>query len=131
MIFEIIILALSVRRGLQYRSTIWADNRTTISGRKSLIYILLRDSLLFPFVGLSICFLNFMGSIYFSFSATQICIIIAGFSTQILGSRLVLNLREAYYQPFEDEFSLDRISLPLQFVEQPRESNCSHTGSDP
>jgi len=50
MIFEILILALSVHRALQYRSTLWADNRTTISGRQSLIYILLRDSLLFPFM---------------------------------------------------------------------------------
>lgn len=42
---------------------------------------------------------------------------------RILGSRLVLNLREVYYHPFEDEYSRDIKSFkaPVQFVQEATE----------
>ncbi|KAF8962077.1 hypothetical protein BDZ97DRAFT_1759485 [Flammula alnicola] len=88
------------------------------SGSKSLFYVLLRDSILFPFIALVICLTNVVGYKYFSFSASRINNTIAEFGTQVVGGRLILNLREVYYRPFEDEFPQEcRMPLiPIAFL---------------
>jgi len=47
---------------------------------------------------------------------------ITGVKVPILGSRLILNLREAYYRPFEDEFERSEVHKPIQFADS--ESDC-------
>ena len=47
----------------------------------------------------------------------QISVSIGGFTTQILGSRLILNLREAYYKSFDEEYTANHLSLlPIEFA---------------
>ncbi|KAF8166002.1 hypothetical protein B0H34DRAFT_258847 [Crassisporium funariophilum] len=80
-----------------------------IFGRKSLMYTLLRDSILFPFIALILCFLNVIGWGYFSFTTIVAIVAISGFMARLLGCRLILNLREAYYRPFEEELGQERL----------------------
>ncbi|KDR79353.1 hypothetical protein GALMADRAFT_1235823 [Galerina marginata CBS 339.88] len=120
--FEVLILGLSVYRALQTPTETCLFTRYPISGatRPSLLYVMMRDSILFPLIALIVSLVNFFGSIYFSVSGKQISIAVAGFMTQILGGRLILNLREAYYRRLEDEHESENITavIPIAFAQE-------------
>ncbi|KAF8962079.1 hypothetical protein BDZ97DRAFT_2076573 [Flammula alnicola] len=86
---------------------------------KSLAYVMMRDSILFPFVAVVMCVINFIGWNHLSYAAAQANTGVMIFAPRILGCRLVLNLREIYYRPFGDEYSRDyaRTILPIKFVQ--------------
>ncbi|KAF8166005.1 hypothetical protein B0H34DRAFT_258760 [Crassisporium funariophilum] len=109
-LFESLIFGVSIFKGIRFyksASTINGIIHTSL-GRKSLMYTLLRDSILFPFIALILCFLNVIGWGYFSFTTIMAIVAISGFMARLLGCRLILNLREAYYRPFEEELGQER-----------------------
>ncbi|KAH9484555.1 hypothetical protein JR316_0004037 [Psilocybe cubensis] len=106
MIFEILVLGLSVSLGLRYYKTVrtLATIRVDPSHKPdSLAYILLRDSITFPFLCLAACILNLIVWIHLPHAYIQLAFGIASFVPCVLGPRLILNLREAYYEPFNRE----------------------------
>ncbi|KAF8153041.1 hypothetical protein B0H34DRAFT_721934 [Crassisporium funariophilum] len=105
-LFESLIFAMSIWKGVEYYRESYTVNGAIYSDSgKSLVYTLLRDSILFPFIALIVCYINVIGWGYFSFTTITINVAVSSFMTRILGCRLILNLREAYYQPFGDEFT--------------------------
>ncbi|KAF8154460.1 hypothetical protein B0H34DRAFT_660932 [Crassisporium funariophilum] len=125
LVFEFLMLGLSIFKALQYRATTYHAEKILyeLSGRQSLKFILLRDSIVFPFLAFCGCLLNLIGWRVFSSTATQINLGIAGFGARIFGCQLVLSLREAYYRPFDEECSQVRPKLPsIIFVHTSRES---------
>ncbi|KAF4614494.1 hypothetical protein D9613_002470 [Agrocybe pediades] len=106
--FEGLILFLSICRGVTYYKSSKESKRLGLTGyawTNSLGYILLRDSIAFPFICVSICFINLFVWIYLPHLAAQMAFCIASFAPCIIGPRLILNLREAYYQPFIQEIN--------------------------
>ncbi|KAF9556173.1 hypothetical protein CPC08DRAFT_105301 [Agrocybe pediades] len=106
--FEGLILFLSICRGVTYYKSSKESKRLGLTGyawTNSLGYILLRDSIAFPFICVFICFINLFVWIYLPHLAAQIAFCIASFAPCIIGPRLILNLREAYYQPFIQEIN--------------------------
>ncbi|KAH6909751.1 hypothetical protein BKA70DRAFT_175323 [Coprinopsis sp. MPI-PUGE-AT-0042] len=76
-----------------------------INGGGGFINVLIRDSIVFPFLSLLICVLNLVS--WFGVLPDgwlQISLILAAAASPILGCRLILNLRELYYEPFAEEF---------------------------
>ncbi|KAG2012910.1 hypothetical protein CC2G_009859 [Coprinopsis cinerea AmutBmut pab1-1] len=72
--------------------------------RGSLIRVLLRDSILFPFLGLAmtiLCLLSWLEVL--RWGSIQVTMVLNALASPILGSRLIINLRDAYYQPFAEE----------------------------
>ncbi|KAF8875536.1 hypothetical protein CPB84DRAFT_443093 [Gymnopilus junonius] len=69
----------------------------------SLAYILLRDSITFPFIALLVSLGNLVVFMQEPVLAAQLSLSIALFIPCVVGSRLILNLRETYYQPFLHE----------------------------
>ncbi|KDR79351.1 hypothetical protein GALMADRAFT_137198 [Galerina marginata CBS 339.88] len=111
---EILMLGLSIDRGIRSRREVWVTAQYSTSGCPPFLYVLLRDSILYTFIALVVCVVNFVGLFYFSFSGAQIGVAVAGFSTQVLGGRLILNVREAYYRFIEEECGKgrERTALP-------------------
>uniref|UniRef100_A0A8H7Y378 Uncharacterized protein n=1 Tax=Psilocybe cubensis TaxID=181762 RepID=A0A8H7Y378_PSICU len=123
--FEMLVLGLSASLGVKYYKTV----RTLATIRldpslklDSLAYILLRDSITFPFMYAAqfigslvladadycascvcVCVLNLMVWIHLPHAYIQLAFGIASFVPCVLGPRLILNLREAYYEPFNRE----------------------------
>ncbi|KDR73802.1 hypothetical protein GALMADRAFT_633266 [Galerina marginata CBS 339.88] len=118
--FEVLVLALSVSLAVKYCHSVEIIRRAAPS-RNSLVYILLRDSITFPFVTLTICIANLVSWMQLPYIAVQCTFSIAIFGPCIIGSRLILNLREAYYQPFkeecnihdQDDFRINEIDFPV------------------
>ncbi|KDR69326.1 hypothetical protein GALMADRAFT_929086 [Galerina marginata CBS 339.88] len=122
--FELLVLCLSLSRAIQHYRSIGVNRKlpwlslTQWHNPECLTYILLRDSITFPFISLVICITNIFVSVrlpvrfhassslhmiimgYVQYIIGQMGICVASFSPCIVGSRLILNLREAYYQPF-------------------------------
>ncbi|KAF9467224.1 hypothetical protein BDZ94DRAFT_61712 [Collybia nuda] len=73
------------------------------SGRQSLTFVLLRDSILFPFIALLAYALSIGGCKGYPNPGGQTSVSVAGVVACVLGPRLMLNLREAYYRPFTEE----------------------------
>ncbi|EAU82579.2 hypothetical protein CC1G_12998 [Coprinopsis cinerea okayama7 len=72
--------------------------------RGSLVRVLLRDSILFPFLGLAssiLCLLSWLEVL--PWGSIQVTMVLNALASPILGSRLIINLRDAYYQPFAEE----------------------------
>ncbi|KAJ2916157.1 hypothetical protein MD484_g4249, partial [Candolleomyces efflorescens] len=99
MIFDFLIFMLAVR---EESSEILANTRW--SKERSLLRILLRDSIVFPFIGLLMCMFNTLAWYVLPLGALQYTMSISAMGSPILGCRLILNLRDAYYRPFADEF---------------------------
>ncbi|KAF4614443.1 hypothetical protein D9613_002493 [Agrocybe pediades] len=111
-LFESLILGLALSLALIYHRTIEgvADLQEEMptaqvepffeTKPESLAYILLRDSITFPFI---LCIANFVVWITQPYVIIQIAFAVAAFAPCIIGSRLILNLREAYYLPFVEE----------------------------
>ncbi|KAF8154462.1 hypothetical protein B0H34DRAFT_524170 [Crassisporium funariophilum] len=104
-LFELMMFLLSVRVGLKYYEFEMLRSRRRHA--KSLVYILLRDSILYPFIAMSACIIGSVIWIKLPFTTLQMVNAFQGALPSILGSRLLLNLREAYYQPFQREFSFE------------------------
>ncbi|KAF9543631.1 hypothetical protein CPC08DRAFT_649817, partial [Agrocybe pediades] len=106
--FEGLILFLSICRGVACYKSSKESKRLGLAGyasTNSLGYILLRDSTAFLFICVSICFINLFVWIYLPHLAAQMAFCIASFAPCIIGPRLILDLREAYYQPFIQEIN--------------------------
>ncbi|KAF8902771.1 hypothetical protein CPB84DRAFT_1775419 [Gymnopilus junonius] len=108
--FEILLLVLSLSPALKYHKGIRAARLSGINSYltswgdpRSLAYVLLRDSVTFPCISLTICVANLIIWICLPHIAAQMAFCIAAFIPCIIGSRLILNLREVYYQPFTEE----------------------------
>ncbi|KAF9467225.1 hypothetical protein BDZ94DRAFT_1249888 [Collybia nuda] len=84
------------------------------SGRRSLTFILLRDSIFFPFIALLAYTLSVGGWKGFPNPGGQTTVSVAGVVACVLGPRLMLNLREAYYRPFTEE-AQGQLSAGLEF----------------
>ncbi|KAF9562758.1 hypothetical protein CPC08DRAFT_361381 [Agrocybe pediades] len=114
-LFESLVLGLALSLALIYHRTIEgvADLQEEMptaqvepffeTKPESLAYILLRDSITFPFICVSLCIANFVVWITQPYVIIQIAFAVAAFAPCIIGSRLILNLREAYYLPFVEE----------------------------
>ncbi|CAA7271091.1 unnamed protein product [Cyclocybe aegerita] len=103
-LFELTVLGLSLNKGIEYyRAVCPVTNMRLRASRRSLVYILLRDSITFPFLGLLAAVLNLLTWMSYSRYVPQFTFMILSFIPCILGCRLVLNLREAYYKPFLEE----------------------------
>ncbi|KAF9054624.1 hypothetical protein BJ165DRAFT_1399809 [Panaeolus papilionaceus] len=89
---------LTLNVGLMYHRALRLGRK-----RKSLAYILFRDSILFPILAVLICVINLITWTSLPHSAIQMSVSLAAFVPCILGCRLILNLREAYYLTFEEE----------------------------
>ncbi|KAH9484503.1 hypothetical protein JR316_0003985 [Psilocybe cubensis] len=101
-IFELLLLITSISRGIQHYYRSQTQIKWSFFGHRSLIKILFRDSITFPFIELifSKVLLVFNAS---QFILGQLTLDISIFWPGVAGPRLILNLREAYYQPFEQE----------------------------
>ncbi|KAF9484833.1 hypothetical protein BDN70DRAFT_872091 [Pholiota conissans] len=121
-LFDCLICALAVALGIRYYQEVGSDgmfpNLPNSSRSSSLLFILLRDSIVFPFVFVLSCILNLVS---FSLSSTGLRpatlhttflfpVVLSG----LIGSRLILNLRESYYEPYEQEFNLriETLTMP-------------------
>ncbi|KAH6879593.1 hypothetical protein BKA70DRAFT_1475024 [Coprinopsis sp. MPI-PUGE-AT-0042] len=124
--FEVIVFALALVQGIRFlrarkpapdpHATSMVDRIWNRQG--NLVRILIRDSISFPFIGLVLSVFNilaFKGKL--PPPTTQIILVISAANSPILGCRLLLNLREAYYKPFHVEFDpqqdpTDEVVLP-------------------
>ncbi|RXW22042.1 hypothetical protein EST38_g3820 [Candolleomyces aberdarensis] len=70
-----------------------------------MIRILLRDSIVFPFIGLAISVFNILAWYVLPLGSIQYMMTITAAASPILGCRLILHLRDAYYRPFASEFT--------------------------
>ncbi|KDR79463.1 hypothetical protein GALMADRAFT_1241518 [Galerina marginata CBS 339.88] len=108
--FEALVLGFSLSLALKYYQSTRALRRESPyyqsppwHNKNSLAYILLRDSITFPFISMVVCTINLFSFLNLSPLAVQISLITASFTPCITGPRLILNLRETYYQPFVRE----------------------------
>jgi len=106
--FEALVFFLALRVALQYTSL--PTSRIVKGRRHSLLYVLLRDSLVFPLIALIIYIVNPIAWTRLPPWEAQFIGVFSSFLPCIIGPRLVLNLREAYYQPYHEEISLNTFS---------------------
>lgn len=122
LLFDIAIVALSVREGLRYMR----ESQTSTKGgnylsmknwsKQGLLFrVLVRDSIAIPFLNTAIALCNVLawyalplqtGALVYTLGAGAAL-------TPILGCRLVLNLRDAYYKPFATEFEQNDLDLHI------------------
>ncbi|KAF8967297.1 hypothetical protein BDZ97DRAFT_1804380 [Flammula alnicola] len=108
MFFELLVLCLSIALGVvHYRSMKVLRSLPSYERRNSssLVFILLRDSITFPFIFLMLCVLNIISFKRLPYVVKLMTWVFPTFVPVIMGSRLILNLREAYYQPFAEEIN--------------------------
>ncbi|KAJ2933004.1 hypothetical protein H1R20_g4071, partial [Candolleomyces eurysporus] len=111
--FDLVVFALSAREGLRFlrdQAPLRRASREDIlsgtgwSREGTVLRILFRDSIMFPFMSVLISIINIIAFYKLPAGSVHYTANIAGMSSPILGCRLILNLRDAYYQPFADEF---------------------------
>lgn len=121
--FDCVILSLSIREGLKYMresQQLASDTGkhklltyTNWSKQGLLFRILIRDSITFPFIGSAVCLSNVI--VWYAVppeSGALIFTTMVGTAfAPIIGCRLVLNLRDAYYHPFSTEFEQQEFDL--------------------
>ncbi|PPR00711.1 hypothetical protein CVT24_000999 [Panaeolus cyanescens] len=113
---EIFMLCFVVWKGIEYYSQRHAyETAEKARGTGSLMHVLFRDSIFFPLIALVICAANFLGWLTLPIGYSQIGVSISAFAARFLGCRLVLNLREVYYHPFEEEYT-QGAPMPLVFL---------------
>ncbi|KIM36652.1 hypothetical protein M413DRAFT_13817 [Hebeloma cylindrosporum] len=103
-LFELTVLVLAVKVALGY---FHSARQMDIWHKNSLVYVLLRDSVLFPLIALLTCVINIVSSLKLSYFAGQLTKTFSTMLPIVLGCRLILNLRETYYQPFAGEVTLN------------------------
>ncbi|RXW23921.1 hypothetical protein EST38_g1934 [Candolleomyces aberdarensis] len=142
--FDLAMFALAFAEGIRYLRgmrdvTGFLQSPEMLTGpsltkRGPMVRVLLRDSIVFPFIGVLICIFNIVGS-YALFEAMPYMLIITSASCPFLGCRLILHLRDAYYRPFKDEFDQSehselRIEMPaLAMQSMTFEGGASRTSS--
>ncbi|TEB30788.1 hypothetical protein FA13DRAFT_1814259 [Coprinellus micaceus] len=118
--FDLAIFSLAVAEGIRYLKEHPGRLRSKeeeaivegVSSRfseGSVLRIFLRDSVVFPFLGILICLSNILAWYVLPLGALQHTINLAALSSPLLGSRLILNLRDAYHRPFADEIELNHL----------------------
>ncbi|KAF6760652.1 hypothetical protein DFP72DRAFT_77357 [Ephemerocybe angulata] len=145
--FEAVIFVLAVAEGIRYMRDNKAVRRNmdiSIRGRwskeGSLIHVLLRDSLVFPLITLSITFFDILAWYVLPGPAMHYAINMTVTASPVLGCRLVLHLRDAYYQPFAGEmnqatmpsgFRMFNTEMPEFALETVSSTNSDVTGTRP
>ncbi|KAH9484502.1 hypothetical protein JR316_0003984 [Psilocybe cubensis] len=103
-LFESMLLAMALSKGIGYYRS-----RRNISGlswgQPTLTQVLFRDSITFPFVTLMVIVSYMLTLAHLPIVDNQVSFIFFSFWPSIAGPRLILNLRDAYYKPFEEECS--------------------------
>ncbi|KAF8175999.1 hypothetical protein BJ912DRAFT_930827 [Pholiota molesta] len=130
-LFESLICGLALALGIKYYREV--GSHRIFSGYRNcnrktpLLYILLRDSIIFPFIFSFFCIFNllvaWLNTTGLKHVVAHASFILPVVSSVIFGSRLILNLRESYYESYDQEFSIrvvtsmdpedNRISLDL------------------
>ncbi|KIM36653.1 hypothetical protein M413DRAFT_448997 [Hebeloma cylindrosporum] len=105
----LIVLGLAVKVALHY---FYPIRQMHMLHRSSLAYVLLRDSVVFPLIAMLICIINIISSFRLSYFTSQLTRTFSTMFPVVLGCRLILNLRESYYQPFTGEMTLNRRNEP-------------------
>jgi len=111
--YELIILLLGLRAGISY----FKESRLLPPKfrRRPLHFILLRDSILYPIVAFAIGVLHLLSWSRPMSSSTPVASGLIHLFSRILGCRLILNLREAYYLPLQEECDLNESLSTLAF----------------
>ncbi|KAF9471152.1 hypothetical protein BDN70DRAFT_998718 [Pholiota conissans] len=113
-LFECLICTLALTLGVRYYREVGSHgmfpNLPNSSRSSPLLFILLRDSIIFPFIFSLSCTLN-LASFYLLSTGLRPTTMHATFLlpavlSGLLGPRLILNLRESYYESYKQEFSL-------------------------
>ncbi|KAF8171656.1 hypothetical protein BJ912DRAFT_118317 [Pholiota molesta] len=112
--FELLICGLALALGIKYYLAV-GNHRMFLDYRNSnretsLLYILLRDSIIFPIIFALVGILNlsvfFLTATKLRHDIVHITLLFPVILSAIFGSRLILNLRESYYEPYDQEFSI-------------------------
>ncbi|KAF9480701.1 hypothetical protein BDN70DRAFT_992504 [Pholiota conissans] len=109
-LFEFLICTLAVTLGVRYYQEAGSHEMfphlPNSSRSSSLLFILLRDSIVFPFIFCLSCIINLV-LFYLSLRPTtsHTIFLLPATLSGIFGSRLILNLGESYYEPYEQEFN--------------------------
>ncbi|TEB30789.1 hypothetical protein FA13DRAFT_1733220 [Coprinellus micaceus] len=142
MVFDFSIWILSAKEGLRYlresqELTLQSSSRYLTAKNWSkqgiLFRVLLRDSIAFPFISVIVALSNILSWLVpqLIFAGTYTTAI-SSVTITLLGCRLILNLRDAYYHPFAEEFhrSLRVLDDPevMEMADLPSSSN-SHRPS--
>ncbi|KAF9472342.1 hypothetical protein BDN70DRAFT_998214 [Pholiota conissans] len=114
MLFEFLIGTLAVALGVRYYQVVGSHgmfpNLPNSSRTSPLLFIVLRDSIVFPFIFALSCILNLVSFYLMSTrlrpAISHITFLLPSTLSGVLGSRLIFNLRESYYEPYEQEFNL-------------------------
>ncbi|KAF8175997.1 hypothetical protein BJ912DRAFT_930824 [Pholiota molesta] len=113
-LFESLICGLALALGIKYYREV--GSHRIFSGYRNcnrktpLLYILVRDSIIFPFFFSLFCIFNLLVA-WSNTTGLRHAVAHASFnlpvvSSVIFGSRLILNLRESYYESYDQEFSI-------------------------
>ncbi|KAF6743447.1 hypothetical protein DFP72DRAFT_126626 [Ephemerocybe angulata] len=149
--YDIVVVAFTVWEGLRFlkesQKEVFALETNAPPGnyfetfrawsRQGVLFrVLIRDSILFPFIGTVTSLITIVvwlttppetGLTFFPVQASSAI-------TAILGCRLVLNLRNAYYQPFSEEIRMTMkgydLDMPNNIVEYPLEVYTITSGDD-
>ncbi|KAF9042964.1 hypothetical protein BJ165DRAFT_1481977 [Panaeolus papilionaceus] len=135
--FECVMLVAVMRRAMQMCPIRNPEIIKLLNGSKpSLMQVMMRDSIMFPIAALFICVVNFLGWLILPVWFARVAVTMTAFTARTLGCRLVLNLRDQYYRPFEDEymhsvppsqpitFEQDSISIPLSPTSPTSKTRC-------
>ncbi|KAF9472347.1 hypothetical protein BDN70DRAFT_887088 [Pholiota conissans] len=121
-LFDCLIFTLAVALGIRYYleagSHEMFPHLPNSSRSSSLLFILLRDSIVFPFIFSLSCILNLVSFYMLSTglrpTTAHTTFILPATLSGLLGSRLILNLGDSYYEPYEQEFNvrIDTLTMP-------------------
>ncbi|KAF9562753.1 hypothetical protein CPC08DRAFT_761236 [Agrocybe pediades] len=104
--FELVALALVASEAVRFYQSRKIIRVTIIAtSGHSLMFILLRQTIAFQIIGIIICIPDVIAWYRLPYLAGQMTFSFVLGATCIMSSRLILDLREAYYQPFEEEMS--------------------------
>ncbi|KAF9472999.1 hypothetical protein BDN70DRAFT_886351 [Pholiota conissans] len=121
-LFDCLICTLAVALGVRYYQEVGSHgmfpNLRNSSRPSSLLFILLRDSIVFPIVFSLLCVLNLVSFTLVSTGLKLVIIhttfLLPAVLSGLLGPRLILNLRDSYYEPYEQELNLriETLTMP-------------------
>ncbi|KAH6912802.1 hypothetical protein BKA70DRAFT_775978 [Coprinopsis sp. MPI-PUGE-AT-0042] len=104
-LYQGIIYVREKRRPNHYPRSDSALGRVLWRWQDDFVGVLLRDSILFPFLNLVLGVLTLLAwAEVLPLGSYQIFVVLTAAACPTLGCRLLLNLREAYYRPFRVEF---------------------------
>ncbi|KAF8176792.1 hypothetical protein BJ912DRAFT_930607 [Pholiota molesta] len=110
LLFEFLICTLALSLGIKYYRALGSEmfsNYRNSNRETSLLYILLRDSIIFPLI-------------HDSDQPQQHTIFLFPVALSVIfGSRLILNLRESYYESYNQDFSFHIEDMELSIIYRP------------